>query len=118
MEVSEQGALEQFAVDAVGELTRVAGRIERVGGAIQGGAVFANEVFPGGIIAGGTAAREREVLEVQRAKIRTAFRASLERFSKALERHTPPLGVCPAIELLDELRVDTGNRHTAYRVRW
>ena len=91
---------------------RAASRIERVGGSIQCRTMFADEVFPRRLVACRTAAGEREVLEMQRVELRAAFGASLQRFSKPLERHTPPLGACPAIKALDERRVDRQSSHS------
>ena len=74
--------------------------------------MLANEVFPRRLVACRTAAGEREVFEMQRIELRAAFGASLQRFSKPFDRHTPALGACPAIKALDERRVDRQSSHS------
>ena len=112
VKIAEQRAFEQLSVNTVGQLTRAPGGVERIRRAIQDGTMFADEVLPRGVIAGGAAARERQVLEMERAKVGASLGASLERLSKALERHAPSLGMSPAMEPLDELRVDGHPSHS------
>ena len=62
----------QIGIERVGELACTASRVDRIGAAIQHGSMFADEVLPGFILSGGAAARERQVLEMER------FEESLE----------------------------------------
>src|SRR6185436_9930994 len=112
VKIPKEGSLEQLAVNSVGEIARAAGRIERVRGAIQRGAMLADEMFPGGLITFGAAARQCEILEVQRGDISAAPGRSFERLGKSVARHAPAGGVCTAIETLDELRVDRQPSHS------
>src|SRR4029453_19632123 len=95
VEVTKERSLEQLAVDAVGQFPGAASGIERVGRAIERRTLFANEVFPRRLVAGRAAAGKREVFEMQLVEVCAAFGASLERFSKPLDRHIPAPGPAP-----------------------
>ena len=59
----------QVGVEGIGQLARTARRIERVGGAIQHGPVFADEVLPGRLVASRACTRQRQVLEVESTRV-------------------------------------------------
>jgi hypothetical protein len=82
-------------------------------------------MLPRLLVAGRTRACEREVFEVKGRKIplelsgldvfsalagKRALRACLERPLEAVRGHPPPPGLCPAIQALDEFRV---NQHAS-----
>src|SRR6185369_9424229 len=112
VKVTKERALEQFAVNAVGQVAGTASGIERVGRAIERRTLFANEVLPRLLVARGARAGEREIFEVQRFEICAAFGASLERFSKPLERHPPALGACLQVKAPGERGVDRQRSHS------
>ena len=112
MEVTKERSFKELAVNAVGEVACAASRFQRVGGTIERRTMLANEVVPGRLVTPGASARQREVFEVQLSRVGAPFRASLERVSEPLERHTPAFGACPAIETLDERRVDRQPSHS------
>lgn len=112
VEVTKKRALEEFAVDAIRQVAGAALGIERVSCAIERRTLFANEVFPRLFVARGAPAGEREIVEVQRLEICAAFGASIERFSKPLERHPPALGACPQVKALGERGVDRQPSHS------
>src|SRR5262245_59588190 len=112
MEVTKERSLEQLAVDAVRQLSSAASGVERVGRAIERRTLFTNEVFPRPLVARCASAGKREIFEMQRVEICAAFGASLERFSKPLERHPPALGACLQVKALGERGVNRQRSHS------
>src|SRR5436190_24173079 len=74
-------------------------------------------MFPGLLVAFGASTGKRQILEVQRRRIRTTLDAPLQRFSKTFDRNAPSLGLRAAMETADELRVDRQSSHST-PVRW
>ena len=76
MEVSEERLAVALAilktvevcVQRIGKIPRVAGRVDRVGRAIQVRTLFPNEVLPGRFVSHGARAGQRQILEVQRGE--------------------------------------------------
>ena len=105
---------EQVGVERVGKFPGAAARIHRVRGAIEHRAVFEDEMIPRGFMPRRARARERELLEAQRAqiafKIPRGGRAAgeclrgtrLERAGEMIDRNLPPAGVCLPVQPLDE----------------
>ena len=59
----------EVSVQRVGEIPSAASRVERVGGAIQLGAMLTHEVLPGPLVTHGACTCQRQILEVQRGKV-------------------------------------------------
>jgi hypothetical protein len=60
---------EQVGVQAVGQISCVAVRVDGIRGAVERRPQFENEVLPGGIVSVSARARQREVRDMQGLKV-------------------------------------------------
>ncbi len=103
----------ELGVQRIGDLTRGAGCVEGVCGAIEDGTVHRDKMLPRSLIADAACAREREIFEVKAAEVSLdlaggcgAHDSPFERLIEHRQRDGPALGVRAAVTPLQQLRLN------------